>query len=51
MVASVLRGVKVGEIPMEQPTSYELALNLRTAKAIGVKVPNSILVRADRVIE
>jgi len=51
MVASVLRGVKVSEIPMEQPTSYELALNLRTAKAIGVKVPNSILVRADRVIE
>jgi putative tryptophan/tyrosine transport system substrate-binding protein len=51
MVASVLRGVKVSDIPMEQPTTYELAVNLRTAKALGVKIPNSILVRADKVIE
>lgn len=51
MVASVLRGVKVGDIPMEQPTIYELAINLKTARWLGVKIPNSILVRADRVVE
>ena len=51
MVASILRGAKVSDIPMEQPTTYELAVNLRTAKALDVKIPNSILVRADRVIE
>ena len=51
MVASVLRGAKVNDIPMEQPTTYELTVNLRTAKALGIKIPNSIMVRADRVIE
>jgi len=51
MAASVLRGVKVGDIPMEQPTTYELAINLKTARSLGVKIPNSILVRAERMIE
>lgn len=51
MVANILRGAKAGDIPMEQPTVYELALNLKTAKALGVKIPQSLLVRADRVIE
>jgi putative tryptophan/tyrosine transport system substrate-binding protein len=51
MVASVLRGAKVSDIPMEQPTIYELTVNLKIAKALGIKMPNSIMVRADRVIE
>ena len=51
MVASILRGAKAGEIPMEQPTTYELAFNLKTAKALGVTIPQSLLIRADRVIE
>jgi len=51
MVASILRGAKVSDIPMEQPTTYELTVNLRIAKALGIKMPNSIMVRADRVIE
>jgi putative ABC transport system substrate-binding protein len=51
MVANILRGAKVGDIPMEQPTVYELAFNLKTAKAIGTKIPQSLLVRADQVFE
>ena len=51
MVADVLRGAKAGNIPMEQPTRYELAFNLKTAKSLGVKIPQSLLVQATRVIE
>ena len=51
MVASVSRGTKASEIPVEQPTTYELAINLKTARTLGIKVPQSILIRADRVIE
>jgi len=51
MVASILNGAKVADIPMEQPTSYELVINMKTANAIGVKVPQSIMVRANQVIE
>ncbi len=51
MVANILRGAKAGEIPMEQPTTYELAINMKTAKALGIKIPQSILIRTDRVIE
>lgn len=51
MVAAILRGAKAGELPMEVPTHFELALNLKSARALGVKVPQSMLLRADRVLE
>ena len=50
--ASVLpEGAKVGDIPIEQPNRFEFAVNLRTAKAIGIELPTAILLRADEVIE
>ena len=51
IATSILRGVKPSEIPMEQPTTYELAINLKTAKALGIKIPDIVMVRATRVIE
>jgi len=51
LVAKLLRGAKPPDLPIEQPTNFEFTLNLKTAKAIGVSVPTSILLRADEVIE
>jgi putative ABC transport system substrate-binding protein len=49
-VVQILAGAKPGELPMQQPTKYELAVNLKTAKALGLRVPESILLRATEVI-
>jgi putative ABC transport system substrate-binding protein len=51
-VDKLLKGAKGRELPVEQPTKFALAVNLKTAqKAVGVKIPRSMLLRADRVIE
>ena len=51
IVDNILRGAKAGDIPVEQPTKFELVVNVSAAKAIGIKIPESFLALADEVIE